>query len=197
MKGTVVVFARAPRLGAVKTRLARDIGALEALRAYRVLLARTLDVAADPRWRTRVALTPDAAVKTRSPRVAPQGRGDLGRRMERAFRSRIPGPVVVIGTDCPAMTRGDLAVALAALGSADAVFGPAEDGGYWLIGLKRLRATPRLFAGVRWSSVHALADTLASLPRSWRVARLRALADVDDGEGWRRAKAEGLRRVRP
>jgi glycosyltransferase A (GT-A) superfamily protein (DUF2064 family) len=120
--------------------------------------------------------------------LIPQGRGDLGARMARVFRARTIGPVIIIGTDCPAMRKSDIAAAFRALGQADAVFGPAEDGGYWLIGLKRLRGVPHLFDGVRWSSEHALADTRASLPKTWRVAMLRTLSDVDTAAEWAREK---------
>jgi rSAM/selenodomain-associated transferase 1 len=177
MKGdTVIVFARAPRLGAVKRRLAREIGAMAALRFYRGQLAATLAQAApDGRWRTLVATTPDGARwALRLPRIA-QGRGDLGARMARVlapFRR-----AVLIGSDIPGLARRDIAEAFRALGRADAVFGPAEDGGYWLVGLgPRRPAHP--FRDVRWSSEHALGDTLANF-HGRRIALLRSLRDVD------------------
>ena len=73
-----------------------------------------------------------------------------------------------------------MAQAFEALGRADAVLGPATDGGYWLVGLRRTGAAPAtLFRGVRWSSPHALADTEASMP-GLRVARAATLSDVDE-----------------
>jgi len=87
---------------------------------------------------------------------------------------------VLVGSDIPGLSRDDLAAAFRALGRADAVFGPAEDGGYWLVGLgPRRPAHP--FATVRWSTPHALADTLANC-RGRRVALLRRLRDVDTAE---------------
>lgn len=178
MRGdTVIVFARAPRLGAVKRRLARGIGAMAALHFYRAQLAATLRDAHDPRWRLELAATPDHA-RTRWPAPAPrqpQGRGDLGARMLRALsRHR---RAVLVGCDIPGLSRDDLAAAFRALGRADAVFGPAKDGGYWLVGLgPRRPAHP--FARVRWSTRHALADTLANFAGR-RVAFLRCLRDVD------------------
>ncbi|MGH7002427.1 MAG: DUF2064 domain-containing protein, partial [Alphaproteobacteria bacterium] len=68
-----------------------------------------------------------------------------------------------------------------------AVFGPAEDGGYWLIGQRRLRAMPDLFRNVRWSGPHALADTLANLRAGTNHGLVARLADVDDGAAYRRA----------
>ena len=178
MRGdTVIVFARAPRLGAVKRRLARGIGAMAALRFYRAQLAATLRAARDPRWQLVLAATPDHA-RTRWPAAAPrrpQGHGDLGARMLRAL-SRYRRAVLV-GSDIPGLTRDDIAAAFRALGRADAVFGPAEDGGYWLVGFgPRRPAHP--FARARWSTRHALADTLTNF-RGRRIALLRRLRDVD------------------
>ena len=99
--------------------------------------------------------------------------------MGRMLRSMPPGPVCVIGADIPGITRSHIADGFKALGQSEAVIGPAEDGGYWLIGLARGRAVPSsLFRGVRWSTEHALADTRASLP-GWRVAEVETLSDVD------------------
>jgi glycosyltransferase A (GT-A) superfamily protein (DUF2064 family) len=73
------------------------------------------------------------------------------------------------------------------LARADAVLGPADDGGFWLIGLARRKRAPRLFKGVRWSSKHALADTLKSLPRDFAVERIAKLRDIDDAKDLRAA----------
>ncbi|MEL7488850.1 MAG: DUF2064 domain-containing protein, partial [Pseudomonadota bacterium] len=112
-------------------------------------------------------------------RVA-QARGDLGARMGAIVDAAPPGPVVFIGADAPGLRRHHLRDAFRALRGADAVFGPADDGGYWLLGLARRRAAPRLFEGVRWSSAHALADTRASLPASFRIASIAPLTDIDE-----------------
>lgn len=183
MRRTLYVMAKQPRPGRVKTRLARDIGSLPAAWWFRHQVNGLLRRVADPRWRTVLAVTPDAAVNSRVwpahlPRVA-QGRGDLGDRMASLFRRAASGPVCVIGADVPGAGRHEVARAFGLLGSADAVFGPAEDGGYWLVGLNPVRAVPRgLFDGVRWSTEHALADTLATLPGR-RVAFADTLRDVD------------------
>jgi uncharacterized protein len=192
----LVVFLRAPRLGRVKSRLAAGIGALGALRFYRETSDRLLRrMTRDRRWQVHLALTPDRdALRARSWRVAAarfgQGTGDLGQRMESAVRRLPAGPVVIIGSDIPALGPAHVAAAFAALGTHHAVFGPAADGGYWLVGLRRRPRLPRpLFPRVRWSGPHALADTLAGLPRDLRVAFLQTLEDVDDAaayERWRR-----------
>jgi glycosyltransferase A (GT-A) superfamily protein (DUF2064 family) len=89
------------------------------------------------------------------------------------------GPICVIGADIPGITRARVWRAFCALGENDAVFGPAEDGGYWLVGIKNTARVPRrLFQGVRWSTDQALADTLASIPEA-RVAFVDVLLDVD------------------
>ncbi len=190
----LVVMARAPRLGAVKRRLARDIGPLAALGFYRRTLTGLLrDLGRDPRWRVHLAVTPDRAAWRSSPGV-PQGRGDLGARMGRFLTGLPPGPVVIVGTDIPDLGRDQVARAFRALGAHDWVLGPARDGGYWLIGASRLRPGPRdPFAGVRWSSVHTLADTRANLGRS-RIAYLEALDDIDTGADLARRRAAKVTR---
>lgn len=183
----LVVMVKEPRPGRVKTRLAAGIGAAPAARWFRrqsISLLRRLG--RDPRWETWISVSPDregmeSRVWPASLRRTPQGLGDLGRRMGRIFRAFPPGPVVIVGADIPGVTPADVAAAFRALGYADAVLGPAEDGGYWLIGLARGRrpAPAGLFAGVRWSTRHALADTEATLG-DLRVASLRTLGDVDE-----------------
>lgn len=187
MKDTVVVFTRAPRLGAVKRRLAKDIGHRAALRFHLTTLTRLLRMlSADRRFATVVSVTPDRAMLRLPHRVSRigQGPGDIGQRMLRAFRRFPHRRVVIIGSDIPDADAADIVRAFRALGAADAVFGPAADGGYWLIGL-RPRRPARLFDHVRWSTEHALADTLQNFAgRS--IAFLRTLHDVDSAEDWRR-----------
>ncbi len=180
LRDTVIVFARAPRLGTVKRRLARDIGDRAALRFYRANLVRLLRaLKRDRRFRTVLAATPDY-VRVRWPIRVPimaQGGGDLGHRMHRACKRH--GRVAIVGTDIPALNAEDVALAFRTLGRAQAVFGPSDDGGYWLVALSPRRpAQP--FAGVRWSTEHALADTLANFAGR-RVVLLRTLRDVDTG----------------
>jgi rSAM/selenodomain-associated transferase 1 len=186
----LVLFARAPRLGAVKRRLAREVGDAAALRFHRAMLRRLARrLGRDRRWRTVLAVTPDRARFPSLLPKAPQGRGDLGGRMARALaRHR---RAVLVGSDIPGIRAADIAAAFRALdGGAGAVFGPAEDGGYWLVGLGP-RRPPDPFRGVRWSGPHALADTLANC-RGRRVALLGRLRDVDDAAGlaaWRADRA--------
>ena len=195
MTRTLVVFARAPQLGRVKRRLARGIGPGAALAFYRRTLATVLRrVACDPRWRTVLAVTPDRAAK--SARIWPvklarhgQGQGDLGARMARSLREH-RGPICIIGADIPGLAARHVWRAFQALGAAEFVFGPAEDGGYWLIGARtRLPYAP--FNKVRWSTSHALADTLKNLGNR-RIAVVDILADVDDEAAYRDWRAQNF-----
>lgn len=180
MRDVVIVFARAPSLGAVKRRLARDTGDRAALRFHAAALERLLRLLArDRRFRTVLALTPDRASFSSPQRIArlPQGSGDLGKRMDRMFRQFPRRRVALVGCDIPGIAADDLRAAFRALGRARAVFGPAEDGGYWLVGMAGSRpAHP--FAAVRWSGPHALADTRRNFGRH-PPALLRRLRDVD------------------
>mgnify|MGYP000025780864 FL=1 len=183
----LVLFAREPRLGTGKRRLAREIGDVGAWRFHRLTTARLLRrLAGDPRWRTWLAVTPDSAVNRparlwRAPvTVIPQGPGNLGDRLARAAHTLPRGPMVVIGADVPDIRACHVARAFARLGRDDAVLGPADDGGYWLIGLKRRPVAKAPFDGVRWGGPHALADTAANLERAGLgIGYLETMADVD------------------
>ena len=187
MKRRLVVMLKEPRAGRVKTRLGRTIGMTQAAWWFRHQTARLLRDLEDQRWDIVLAVSPD--FEGMSSRVwpahlarFPQGRGNLGDRMKRALTLQGTGPVCVIGADIPGLRRHHIAAAFRALGSSEAVLGPAPDGGYWLIGLKRARPAPRgLFEAVRWSSSHAMADTLRSLA-PLRVAFVDTLSDVDEAD---------------
>ena len=184
MKPQLVVMLKEPRAGRVKTRLGRDIGMTSAAWWFRHQVADLLRRIDDPRWDLLLAVSPLSAVTTSRtwpahlPRRA-QGHGDLGQRMARQFRQPRKGPICIIGGDIPGITRSQVARAFQALGANEAVFGPAPDGGYWLVGLKRTAPPPpSLFENVRWSSPNALSDSIASLPGK-RIAMIDTLRDVD------------------
>jgi rSAM/selenodomain-associated transferase 1 len=199
-------MAKSPRMGAVKKRLAASLGPVAACRVYRSCLAHTLRrLGEDPLWRALLAVTPDSdvtaclwfgMVPSRGIAAMPQGEGDLGARMQRLFAGLPPGPVVVVGGDIPGLRATHVAHAFRLLGRHDAVFGPAEDGGYWLVGLKR---SPRLlapFRNIRWSGPHALADTLANL-KGCRIAMVTTLRDLDTADDYRRLRGATERLVPP
>ena len=177
----LVVFTRYPSLGTGKRRLAAGIGAAQALRFQRVSLAHTLQrLGTDRRWRTWLAITP-AGSGPWQPRleVVSQGKGDLGERLTRVTKALPRGPVLIIGSDVPGITRDVISEAFHLLGSHDAVLGPSNDGGYWAIGLRRCPRTVNPFRAVRWSTRYALDDTLRNL-RGYSVAKLPSLDDIDD-----------------
>lgn len=184
MKQTLIVMVKEPRPGRVKTRLGRDLGMVASAWWFRHQVCALLRRVQDPRWQLVLAVAPDVAgMQSRVwpahlPRL-PQGQGDLGDRMARMLRAAAGGPACVIGADIPDINAARVAEAFAALGNHDAVFGPAPDGGYWLVGLKHPARQPRgFFAGVRWSTEHALADTIATLPDHC-IAQVATLRDVD------------------
>lgn len=197
-----MLFLKAPRRGQVKRRLAREIGEAEAVRLQKamaeVLLRR---LGHDGRWRLWLAVTPDSLYAHafrrhhQGPRLK-QGPGDLGARMARCFDLLPPGPAVLIGSDIPDLSPRHIADAFRRLESCDAVFGPAADGGYWLVGLARRRREPGIFGTVRWSSPSALADTLAHF-KGRAVGFVETLADIDDAAGladWRDRQKRQRRR---
>lgn len=175
-----------PRPGRVKTRLGQDIGMIDAAWWFRHQVNDVLKRLEDPRWDLVLAVSPDHTALTSRLWPAhleriPQGNGDLGHRMARIMKTRRPGPVCIIGGDIPDVRKTHIQKAFIALGNHAAVFGPAPDGGYWLIGLKRVSATPRsLFQCVRWSTEHALRDSARSLA-GYSIAYIDQLQDVDRG----------------
>ncbi len=197
MTRTLLIFVKEPLPGRVKTRLGRGIGLVASARWFRIHVARLIRrLGRDPRWQTVLAVSPDitglsSRVWPASLARWPQGRGDLGDRMARAFRAMPTGPVVIVGGDIPGISPAHIEQAFRALGHADAVFGPADDGGYWLVGLKRVKPIPHGFMqAVRWSSDDTLADTLATIPDDWRITTLGVLNDVDTVDDLRAWEAE-------
>lgn len=202
-RATVCLMVRAPRPGRVKTRLAGEIGETAAVRFHRhntaTIIRRLRD---DARWRLILTVTPDTARHTRwwpvdLMRIG-QGGGDLGARMAHVFGQAGGGPALIVGSDIPGVTAARIRAALEALRGHDAVIGPAPDGGYWLIGLRRGVTPCGLFDGVRWSSVYARADTLANLAaQCLSVAFADELSDVDDAASYRATGAANTRVVPP
>jgi rSAM/selenodomain-associated transferase 1 len=187
----LLIFAREPVAGEVKTRLAAALGTEAAATIYRELIDATFAYAVAARTQRIVAdielwCTPDPAspffialaARHGASRHA-QDEGNLGDRMSAALvdaLARAPA-ALLIGTDCPALGVAGLAVAAAALGRADVVLGPAEDGGFVLVGVR----VPIRFDGVRWSTAHTLADTRESFKREGvRWVELPMCWDVDE-----------------
>jgi hypothetical protein len=197
----VAVFAKAPVPGAVKTRLAALLGPEGAADLHAGLVRRALCAAVDSRvgpvelWCTPDDTHPFFARCARDFGVTlkPQQGGDLGERMGRAFAaSHARGQtLILIGSDCPALDAAALRSAAAALRAHDAVFAPAEDGGYVLVALSR--PAPRLFEAIAWGGSAVMAQTRARLAEcgvSWK--ELSVLWDVDRPEDYARLERSGL-----
>ena len=198
----LLVFLKAPRVGFVKTRLATQLGNAAALVAYRTLVETLLHRLAEvPAAELR--FTPDDASAEIQGWLRPgwtaalQGDGDLGQRLSAAFDSAFASGaerVVIIGSDCPDVSLCDLECAWSALRANDAVVGPATDGGYWLIGLRR--RAPELFTAMPWSTNRVFAETCARCQRlNLRLQLLRELTDVDEPADWEAFRARHTPRV--
>jgi len=190
--GRLLVFAKAPVPGQVKTRLIPALGAQGAAQLHRRLVGRTLEIAIEPGVgpvELCCGSEPDHPFFLECARrypllLAAQGDGDLGERMQRAFERALDACdwAILIGSDIPALDAEYLRRAAMHLRSGcAAVLGPAEDGGYVLIGLRR--PLPGLFRGMRWGSATVLAETRSRLDRlGCRAAELQALWDLDRPE---------------
>jgi hypothetical protein len=198
----LIVFARAPEPGRVKTRLVPLLGEKGAARLHARLVERTLRTAlASGFGNVDLYCSPGISdiFFTRKQqrfgvRLRSQGRGNVGDRMYRAFRRvlRRHPCAVLIGSDCPALRPADLRAAARALREgADAVLAPTEDGGYPLIGLRRV--SRRLFDGIAWGGPQVLAQTRRRLEAlGWRWKELRTLWDVDRPEDVARLRRSRL-----
>ncbi len=191
----VVMMVKRPACGAVKSRLAADIGVVAATSAYRTMMYNSIRrLAYDSRWHFVLAVAPDGAVH--EPLWPPniplitQGNGDLGDRMQRIMTGMPPGKVVIIGSDIAGMRPAHIARAFKQLGDVDAVFSPAGDGGYSLVGLKRCPRVPVVFNNVRWSSPHTLDDTLRNL-KHLKTGYIDTLHDIDNATDWKGWKNRG------
>jgi len=184
----LIIMAKAPIMGRAKTRLAKDIGPTHAKRIYRAMMRAVIRNTSDPRWDTVLAVTPQSAmgrvVEWRGQSQISQVCGSLTPRLAAVFNRH--GPTVCIGTDCPDVTASDIAEAFSHISRGRHVLGPADDGGFWLIGTQG-PARAELFENVRWSHAKTLADMEARF--EGHVHKLRTLIDVDDLNALRARKA--------
>jgi len=182
----VAILAKAPVPGYAKTRLIPVLGADGAAALQAAMLKRTLATAlAAGIGPVTLWCAPDrshpafAEAAAQGVALAEQPAGDIGQRMKAAMAAAVtPGGVIVIGTDCPALTPAHLRQAATALAEQDAVVIPAEDGGYVLLGLRQANAA--VFSGVAWSTPQVMAQTRARLAAAGlRHAEFSPLFDVD------------------
>jgi rSAM/selenodomain-associated transferase 1 len=193
-KEVVLVFQKNEVLGRVKTRLASVMGDLRALEIYRHLIQSTYSVLEDvlaPVWTYYSDFIPETVNPPIAKSFVQEGQ-DLGERMANAFaRSFESGmeKVVLIGTDCPTLQSQHLNQAFEALTHSDLVLGPATDGGYYLIGMKR--KADYLFEGISWSTAAVLSQTLVvATGHGLHFTLLDELSDIDTQEDWERYSSQ-------
>lgn len=183
----VIVFAKKPEPGQVKTRLIGSITAVQAAEVHRWCLRLTLDTLSDLGDADLVvAISPDDADFTgflsQKAQIQPQGSGDLGARLNRSIENAFKTGwqrVLVVGSDCPTMSAQDVRRAFDLLDRDDVVIGPAVDGGYYLLGLRQ--PSCRLFERIDWSTSRVFSQTLArSEEAGLSVALLPERRDVDE-----------------
>jgi len=184
-RNQVIIFARAPRLGNGKRRLAKDIGNRRSFQFYQNNLKRLIQELRNGPWQLHVAVTSQQEehhpVFSQIP-VVVQPNGDLGHRMATVLDQFRPYSRIIIGSDIPTLKRRHVQMAFKALSNHKVVVGPSPDGGFWCIGSSPLHAAGLHFMhGVRWSSPYALLDTLSTLKSSTKIAHIECLSDVDDG----------------
>ena len=183
MESLLLVFAKTPALGKVKSRLAKSIGEKKALWIYHKLLANTEGVLQNTFLKVVIFYNGKNAKEFKGCfkdfAKKPQKGKDLGERManafEWAFNQGYP-KVIGIGTDLWDLNQGIIEGALSALDSTNVVLGPAKDGGYYLIGMRKFY--PELFQNKKWGSQDVFEDTLNDL-QSKRVAFLKEKSDID------------------
>ena len=188
MLNVLLIFIRNPQLGKVKTRLARTMGDVEALRIYNLLLDRTRLAAqgvAAERWLFYSDFIPEKDEWPESDfKKKIQHPGDLGERMEASFREAFAagaGKALIIGSDCPELSGALLQQAFDVLEHTDFVIGPTPDGGYYLLGMKKLEST--VFHDIEWSTETVRSKTLEKIRAAGLTcAELPVLSDLDTEE---------------
>ncbi|MGY8984471.1 MAG: TIGR04282 family arsenosugar biosynthesis glycosyltransferase [Sphingomonadales bacterium] len=182
---TLVIFVKEPRFGKVKTRLAKDIGKFKAWVFYRRTLKALINRIGCGNWKTVICVSPDNYIGNffdERYKIIDQGGGDLGSRMQRVFDEVGSGPLVLVGGDIPSIKTYHINRAFDGLKKSDVIFGPATDGGYWLVGMRRRGARVSPFKGVRWSTKYALSDTVKNIHLRTNVDFIDLLSDIDSAK---------------
>jgi rSAM/selenodomain-associated transferase 1 len=183
MQKALIIFVRNPELGKVKTRLAAQIGAKPALAIYLKLLQHTRLTALQTNCKKYVFATEtlhDDFWKGFG--LKEQNGGNLGEKMMDAFEQLLNKgyiKVVIIGSDCPHLKAQHIEEAFDGLNSNDIVIGPANDGGYYLLGMKKMH--PAIFQNKSWSTAFVFNETIATIKMlQLSFHQLEALTDVDE-----------------
>jgi rSAM/selenodomain-associated transferase 1 len=185
-QNALIIFAKSPEAGNVKTRLAGHLDDAERLRLYTSMLEGTVGkLRSIPEADTLICYVGDKEYFTKfGLKLFPQSEGDLGERMHLAMKKLLDegyGKAVLVGVDIPGLTPAIIREAFKLLSDHDAVFGPASDGGYYLVGLKA--PNREIFTGIEWSTNTTLKQTLAKAKAAGlKITITDILSDVDRPE---------------
>lgn len=191
MTSMLLIFIKNPRLGHVKTRLARTMGDEAALKTYQILLEKTRQAALGAPLQRLLfyseQIDPTDAWDGSAFEKRVQTEGDLGARMQHAFEQAFElgaKKVAIIGSDCPELTPAILQSAFDLLDQHDFVLGPTPDGGYYLLGMKQMESA--VFQDIAWSTEHVLSQTVAAIAAHQKThVLLPVLSDIDTEADWR------------
>jgi uncharacterized protein len=179
----LIIFVKNPVLGKVKTRLAKSIGQEKALKVYKYLIDHTCSIASMTNADCEVWYS-DFKVDLENrelPKAKVQIEGDLGEKMSFAFRQGFKNGyknIVIIGSDCPEITSDHIDDAFQSLQISDIVIGPSDDGGYYLLGMKKWN--PKLFQNIEWSTSRVFNQTVMAMEEeSLTLSKLVKLNDID------------------
>tara|TARA_R100001460_G_scaffold104523_1_gene150299 strand:+ start:5740 stop:6339 length:600 start_codon:yes stop_codon:yes gene_type:complete len=190
-KNKIIVFVKNAISGKVKTRLAKTIGKDEALRVYLRLLAITKEEVSKVRAEKEVwyawEVSENDIWDENYFKKKVQIEGDLGEKMKDAFKKSFDSggeKIVLIGSDCPTLTNEVLEQAFNELNTSDVVFGPSEDGGYYLIGMSSYN--PEVLEGIDWSTEKVMEQTEAKAKLNGiKLTKLKYLNDIDTEQDWK------------
>ena len=184
-KVNLIIFARRPEISIGKTRLKNKIGkALGANFYYNNLLRTIAKINSDKRINIKLCVTPDSSLQNWSKSIfpnikrIPQGAGDIGEKMWRVF-SKNHKKTIIIGSDIPNITNKIILNAWKKLYSSSVVLGPAEDGGFWLIGISQSKKIKGLFNNINWSQRNTLEQVKNNIHPSKKISFVTTLKDVD------------------
>ena len=194
LKNKLIIFVKNEEPGKVKTRLAKSVGDDRALEIYQKLLAYTHEVTRDlpiekEVWYSR--FIPENDIWSEGTFIKKvQSGANLGERMSGAFQhafEKEATKVVIIGSDCAELTSEVIEEAFEKLGTSEFVIGPAQDGGYYLLGMRNYH--PQIFQEIKWSTGSVYKQTIQNMEElSGATSKLKMLNDVDTIEDWVQVK---------
>lgn len=188
-KNILIIFLKYPEAGKVKTRLAKDVGEEQAAKIYSQMALKVIDSTVEPdSYNTIIFYDPpdkEEEIKNwigkKELQYLPQIGNTLGDRISNAFKEMFSSgaeKAVIIGTDCLEVTSKIINEAISLLDEAQIIIGPAEDGGYYLLGLNK--PTPQIFQDINWSTEHVLNQTISKIEENkLNYKKLKTLKDID------------------